>query len=61
MVLLKAIGTPYRDIGRLLHRSKDSCALAMSRNDLREQYKETRAHLVRQILEETLQEQEELL
>jgi len=51
LVLLKAIGMPYRDIGRLLHRSKDSCSIVMSRHDLRSEYKKVRECLVQEILE----------
>lgn len=50
MVNLKAIGMSYRDIGRHLHRSQDSCSLTLSRNELGVCYKGIRNKLINEIL-----------
>jgi len=52
LVLLKAIGVSYREAGRLLHRSKDSCALVMSHHQLKSEYKKAHDCLVQEILED---------
>jgi len=46
LVNLKAIGMSYRDIGKLIHRSQDSCSLTMSRKDLKWVYKDIRNQMI---------------
>jgi len=50
MVNLKAIGVSYRQIGLLLHRSHDACAVALSHNELRSAYKTVKANLINEVL-----------
>ena len=50
LVNLKAIGMSYRHIGKKLHRSQDSCSLAMSRNELKWVYKDIRRQLVEEVM-----------
>ena len=50
LVNLKAIGMSYRDIGKKLNRSQDSCSLTMSRKDLKWVYKDIRRQLVEGLL-----------
>ena len=52
MVYLKALGVSYREIGKVIHRSQSSCALALSRNDLKGMYKGIRAELLDQVTAE---------
>jgi hypothetical protein len=50
LVNLKAVGMPYRNIARVLHKSQDSCSIAMSRNELQSAYKDIQAKLVAEIM-----------
>ena len=50
LVNLKAIGMSYRDIGKKLHRSQDSCSLTMVRNNLTGVYKDIHSQLVEAVM-----------
>ena len=52
LVNLKAIGMSYRDIGRKLNRSQDSCSLTMIRNDLKWVYKGIRNQMIDGVMHE---------
>jgi len=50
LVNLKAVGMSYRNIAKVLHKSQDSCSVAMSRNELQSAYKDIQAKLVAEIM-----------
>jgi hypothetical protein len=50
LVNLKAIGMSYRNIAKTLHKSQDSCSVAMSRNELQSTYKDIQAKMVTEIM-----------
>lgn len=52
MVNLRAIGVPYKEIARLLHRSSCACSNTLSRYDLKNTYQAIRANLIDDIMQE---------
>ena len=50
LVNLKSVGMSYRNIAKILHKSQDSCSVAMSRNELQSAYKDIQAKLVAEIM-----------
>ena len=50
MVQLRARGVSYRDIGKLLHRNRESCSNTISRLDLRDRYMLIRAELISEVM-----------
>jgi len=50
LVNLRAIGLSYKKIGKLIHRSGSSCANTLSRNALRDKYKEIQDRMVKEVM-----------
>jgi len=50
LVNLKAIGMSYKNIGKKLNRSQDSCSLTMIRNDLKWVYKDIRKQMINEVM-----------
>jgi len=50
LVNLKAIGMSYKNIGKKLNRSQDSCSLTMIRNDLKGVYKDIRKQMINEVM-----------